>query len=180
MSVGINLAQAQASWSESDLNRLVRDLDSRDVATREAARRTLERIGSKATPALMQALESPKEQVRWEATQALRCIRDPSAAPALVQTLEDDESAVRWLAARALVALERQALEPSLLALEQGSNSAWMRSGVHHVLHALLEQGAADAEEVEPVLEALENLEPRVEAPVAAYHALRRLRGEEG
>jgi pyruvate-formate lyase-activating enzyme len=92
--------------------------------------------------------------------------------------MDDDEPAVRWLAARALVALGRDALEPVLLELEQGANNAWMRTGVHHVLHALLEKGAVDTEEVEPVLEALENLEPRVEAPVAAYHALRKLRGE--
>jgi HEAT repeat protein len=178
MSAEIDVVETQVSWNESDIDALIQELGDRDVAKRKEARRMLQRMGRKATPALIQALEAPKEQVRWEAVQALRCIEDPRAAPALIQAMDDDEPAVRWLAARALVALGREALEPVLLELEQGANDAWMRTGVHHVLHALLEKGAVENEEVEPVLEALENLEPRVEAPVAAYHALRRLRGE--
>ncbi|MEJ2208252.1 MAG: HEAT repeat domain-containing protein [Anaerolineae bacterium] len=177
----IDLAPTTASADEpsiDDMEDLIQDLGDRDVTTRKDARRMLQRLGRAATPALTEALKDPKEHVRWEAMQALRCIEDPRAAPALIQAMDDSEPAVRWLAARALVALGRDALEPVLLELEQGTNDAWIRTGVHHVLHALLEKGAVDSEEVEPVLEALENLEPRVEAPVAAYHALRKLRGE--
>ena len=174
----IDLTQTPVSVNEPDIGTLIRDLGDRDVAIRKEARKTLQQMGQAATPALVHALEDPAEQVRWEAMQALRCIEDPRAASALIQAMDDDEPAVRWLAARALVALGRDALEPVLLELEQGANNAWMRTGVHHVLHALLEKGAVETGEVEPVLEALENLEPRVEAPVAAYHALRRLRGE--
>ena len=167
--------QVRTPSNEAKTSALVKELGSRDAARREEARRTLERLGRQATPALVEALGSPEERVRWEAAKAFRCINDPRAARALVRALEDDEAAVRWLAARALVALGRDALEPLLLELEQGSDSVWMLSGAHHVLHALWREDEAD--EVEPVLEAMENLEPRVEVPVAAYHALRKIRG---
>jgi len=158
-----------------DVEALVQKLGSRDVAEREASRKQLELLWSEATPALVEAMNSPRQRVRWEAAQALRRTKDPAAAPALVHALEDDEAAIRWLAARALVALGRDALVPLLEELEQGSGSVWLRTGAHHVLHALLRDGLAD--ETEPVMEALENLEPSVEVPVAAYHALRRIRG---
>ena len=178
MSENSNLTQVQASPDTTDLEALIRELDNRDVTVREEARRTLQRMGREATPALIEALDDPHERVRWEAAQALRRIKDPRAARALIEATEDDEPAVRWLAARALVALGRDALEPVLLELEQGANNVWKRTAAHHVLHALRDQGLVEREEVEPVLEALENLEPRVEAPVAAYHALRKIRGE--
>jgi HEAT repeat protein len=123
---------------------------------------------------LLAALQSPKRHARWEAAKALGEIADPGAAAALVGRLEDDESAVRWLAATALINLGRDALVPLLQGLETHSDSLWFREGAHHVLHSLVREGVAD--EVRPILEALENLEPRVEAPIAAYHVLQDLR----
>jgi HEAT repeat protein len=125
-------------------------------------------------PALIAALHSPSDHTRWESAKALNDIRDPRAAPALVDALEDEESAVRWLAARALIGLGRSALIPLLNCIERASDSSWMREGAHHVLHSLIRDGVAD--EAIPVLEALENLEPTVEAPVAAYQALQQLK----
>lgn len=163
------------SKHKRQIEALVKNLGSRDVIEREESRKKLQLFWAEATPALVEALTSPQERVRWEAAQALRRTKDPAAAPALVRALEDDEASIRWLAARALVALGRDALVPLLEELEQGSGSVWLRTGAHHVLHALLREGLAD--ETEPVMEALENLEPSVEVPVAAYHALRRIRG---
>jgi HEAT repeat protein len=94
-----------------------------------------------------------------------------------VRTLEDEKSAVRWLAATALINLGRDALVPLLQGLEGHSESIWFREGAHHVLRSLVKDGLAD--EAIPVLEALENLEPCVEAPVAAFHVLEDLRGGE-
>ena len=42
------------------------------------------------------------------------------------------------------------------------------------MLHSLIKDGVAD--EAIPVLEALENIEPSIEAPIAAYHVLQALR----
>jgi hypothetical protein len=156
---------------------LVDALASTDGVQRHAAREQLEEIGSPVVPALVSALQSPSEHARWEAAKALSKVAEPSAAPALVKTLEDEKAAVRWLAATALIKLGREALVPLLRGLEGHSDSIWFRDGAHHVLRSLIRDGVAD--EALPVLEALENLEPCIEAPIAAYHVLEDLRGEE-
>jgi hypothetical protein len=92
-----------------------------------------------------------------------------------VNTLKDERAAVRWLAATALINLGHDALAPLLRGLEGNSESIWFRDGAHHVLRSLMRDGEAD--EAIPVLEALENIEPCVEAPIAAYHVLQELRG---
>jgi hypothetical protein len=159
--------------SDEKIRSLVEELDSADGVERHAAREQLEKIGAAAVPALIKTLQSPSEHARWEAAKALVLIGDVRAAPALVRTLEDEKSAVRWLAATALVNLGRNALVPLLRGLEGHSDSIWFRDGAHHVLSSLVRDGVAD--EAMPVMEALENLEPRVEAPVAAYHVLQAL-----
>jgi len=165
---------------DETITSLIEVLDNTDGVKRHAAREQLEKIGSPAVPFLVRALQSPSEHARWEAAKALGTIADASAAQALVHTLEDDKAAVRWLAATALINLGRDALVPLLRGLEGNSDSIWFRDGAHHVLRSLVRDGVAD--EAVPVLEALENLEPCVEAPIAAYHVLESLRGsgEEG
>jgi len=153
---------------------LVAVLDSADGVERHVAREQLEQIGRPAVPFLLRALRSPSEHARWEAAKALSEIADPGAAPALVSALEDEKAAVRWLAATALINLGREALVPLLQGLENNFDSIWFRDGAHHVLHSLIRDGVAD--DAIPVLEALENLEPCVEAPIAAYHVLQDLR----
>jgi HEAT repeat protein len=154
---------------------LVDALASTDGMERQAAREKLEEIRRPAVPFVVRALQSPSEHARWEAAKALSKIADSSAAPALVCTLEDEKSAVRWLAATALINLGRDALVPLLRGLEGNSDSIWFRDGAHHVLRSLIREGVAD--EAVPVLEALEDLEPCIEAPIAAYHVLEDLRG---
>jgi HEAT repeat protein len=154
---------------------LVEALTNVDGVERHAARVQLEKIGPPAVPALIEALQRPSERARWEAAKALGEIRDVRAAPALVKTLEDEKASVRWLAATALINLGGDALVPLLQGLEGHSDSIWFRDGAHHVLRSLVRDGVAD--EAFPVLEALENIEPCIEAPIAAYHVLEDLRG---
>lgn len=161
----------------SDVDTLLAQLTNRDGVQRRKAREQLMDVGRPAIPYLMTALQSPNERVRWEAAKALGEMHEPVAAPALVQALEDEESAIRWLAATGLIRMKRGALRPLFEALERHANSVWLREGAHHVLHMLIRDGIAD--EAIPVLQALEDIEPAVEVPVAAYYALRRLRGEE-
>lgn len=162
-----------ASASSATINQLIEQLGDRDGIRRQDAREKLVEIGSPAVPYLIKVLRSPNERVRWEAAKALGEIRDPWAAPALVQTLEDDEAAIRWLAATGLISLGRPSLRPLLEALEKHSDSMWMREGTHRILHALVREGIA--EDALPVLEALEDIEPAVEVPIAAYHVLHKL-----
>jgi hypothetical protein len=145
--------------NDKAITALVDTLTSADGVERQAAREQLD------------------EYARWEAAKALGAIADPSAAPALVNTLEDTKAAVRWLAATALIHLGCDALVPLLRRLEGNSDSIWFRDGAHHVLSSLIRDGVAD--EAIPVVEALENIEPSIEAPIAAYHVLQDLRGRE-
>jgi hypothetical protein len=160
--------------SDDRIASLVDALANVDGVERHAARVQLEEIGPPAVPALVRSLQSPSEQARWEAAKALGAIVDPRAAQALVSTLQDEKAGVRWLAAVALINLGRDALAPLLRGLESDSDSVWFQDGAHHVLHSLIKDGVAD--EAIPVLEALENLEPCVEVPIAAYHVLQALR----
>lgn len=157
---------------------LVAALSSHDEAERLSARARLIEIGSPAVPALVKALQSPSERARWEAAKALAEIRDPGAAPALVDALEDEESAVRWLAAKALISLGRSSLVPVLQGVERCADNLWLRQGTVQVLHALIRDGLAP--EAVQVLKALEDLEPRVGAPLAAHHALERIQQAAG
>ncbi len=160
--------------SDDRISSLVETLASADGAERHAARVQLEEIGRPAVPTLLRALQSPSEYARWEAAKALGRLPDPSAAAALVSALQDEKAGVRWLAATALINLGRDALMPLLRGLEGNSDSIWFRDGAHHVLHSLIKDGVAD--EAIPVLEALEDIEPCIEAPVAAYNVLQDLR----
>jgi hypothetical protein len=160
----------------SEIDPLLAQLAGRDGVQRRKAREKLVDIGKPAIPYLMTVLQSPNERGRWEAAKALGEIREPAAAPALVQALEDEESAIRWLAATGLIRMGREAMRPLLEALEGNANSVWLREGAHRVLHALIRDGVAD--EAIPVLEALEDIEPAIEVPVAAYYALKELRRE--
>jgi len=121
---------------------LVEELGSNDGVKRLHARERLIEMGATAVPALMKALKSPSEQVRWEA-------------------------------AKALIALGRGALVPVLRGVERCVDNFWLKTGTIHVLHTLVREGVAP--EAAPVLEALEDIAPRVEAPVAAYHVLQQL-----
>ena len=164
--------------SGEEIRILADALAYRDGVTRHNAREQLEEVGKPAVPYLIAALRSPSEHARWEAAKALAEIADPSAAPALVNALCDDKAAVRWLAGNALINLGHDALAPLLRGLEASSDSIWFRDAAHHVLSSLIREGEAD--EAIPVMEALENLEPRIEAPVAAYHVLKDMNGGAG
>jgi HEAT repeat protein len=155
---------------------LVTDLASDDGSVRENARLSLVGIGGRAVAALIDALGDPRRQVRWEAAKALEQIADPKAALALVGALEDKEFSVRWLAAEGLIALESKGLVPLLRALIERSDSAWLREGAHHVLHDLHNVSGRRLREVlEPLLAALEDVEPVLEVPPAAETALEAL-----
>ena len=168
------MVEVEDAWSRSgSVESLVEELASNDGAKRQRARERLVEMGATAVPALLTALGSPGENVRWETAKALGEIRDPRAAPALVDALEDNEAAVRWLAAKALIALGRRGLVPLLEGVVRCTDNSWLKAGAVHVLHTLVREGVAP--EAAPVLEALEDIAPRVEAPVAAYHVLQEL-----
>jgi len=149
---------------------LMSRLSDKDGLVRERARLALVYIGEQAVVPLIEALSDRRKKLRWEAARALSDIASPVAVPALVTALQDKDFDVRWLAAQGLIAIGREAIVPLLEALLEYSDSVWLRQGAHHVLHDLEED---DLEEtLEPVMSALESLDPAVEVPVAARVAL--------
>jgi HEAT repeat protein len=157
---------------------LIADLASQSPLVRANARQSLVTMRGPAVAPLIEALADPKLQVRWEAAKALSQIADPAAAPALVQALRDRGFGVRWLAAEGLIALGSKGLVPLLRALIDHSDSVWLRQGAHHVLHDLAKGNLKDL--LQPVVAALEDVEPSLEVPVAAETALHALAPAEG
>jgi HEAT repeat protein len=154
---------------------LVRSLANRDATSREKARKSLVAIGRRAVPSLIPLLSHRKPHVRWEAAKTLCGIADPLSAFALVGALDDRNGDVRWLAAEGLVALGQDGLQPLLAAMLERVQSRWFREGAHHVCQTLAGKRKLGPI-LRPVLAALNEPEPAVAAPAAAYAALARLR----
>jgi HEAT repeat protein len=157
------------------LNLLVAKLAGSDGEERERARRLLVAIGSPAVARLVESLESPKKQVRWEAAKALADMADPAAAEALVKALEDKIFDVRWLAAEGLIKLEQVGIVPLLKALLEHSDSPWLRIGAHHVLHDLVVKDLNLKELLQPIIDSLEDPESAIETPLIAKTVLDKL-----
>jgi hypothetical protein len=154
---------------------LVEDLASRNPAVRERARETLARLGKPAVPSLIPLLSHRKPHVRWEAAKTLCGIADPIAATALVNALDDPDEDVRWVAGDGVTALGREGLHPLLAALLERARSHWFCESAHHVCYALARRKGFGPI-LGPVLIALEEAEPAIGVPLAAYTALSSLR----
>lgn len=162
-------------YDTAQIEGLIEQLANHDGSVRQTARETLIENGHYAVLYLVGALRDHDSQIRWEAAKALVGIQDPVAAMALVDALEDENSGVRWLAAEGLIALRLDGVYPLLQALIQHSDSVRLREGAHHVLRTLADDGLNYY--VEPVVEALDGVEPTLQVPVAAYYALQTIRG---
>ena len=158
---------------EATVDSLMTRLHSHDALQRQEAHRALVAIGQPALPALVEALTNVDDRVRFEAAKALIEIHDPKAVPALIGALEDERSQIRWVAAEGLTRLGSASRGPLLHALIEHSDSVLLREGAHHILRCWARLGWGD--EVGPVLAALEDIEPAVEVPMAAYITLKKL-----
>jgi hypothetical protein len=152
---------------------LLDDLTCDDIIRCQKARRALVAIGHAAVPSLVKGLGSKKAWVRWESAKALGQIGDPASIAALIRALQDDEFDVRWLAAEGLVAIGKKAVVPLLKVLIGKPDSIWLREGAHHVFHDMDRTGLDGI--LQPVMSALEDMEPSLQVPVAADNALKTL-----
>jgi HEAT repeat protein len=147
------------------------ELRSKDGAQRERARSALVKIGKPAVPRLINLLSDSDSHVRWEACKAFGSLRDPAASTALVEALKDDNVEVQWLAAEALIVRGEKSIVPLLQALKEHFDSAFLRQGTHHVLHALERQKKLKVNTL-AVLDALRYLGPGASVAWAAKEAL--------
>ena len=145
-----------------------------DSAQRVYARKALVVMGPQAVPALTEALFAPESSVRWEAATALLEMADPSSAAALVQALDDEEVGIRWLASEALIKLGANAVPHVLQGLIEHEMTANFREGCERVLRHVANPELAQV--IEPVLAALQDAAPDVQAPISARKALDALR----
>jgi HEAT repeat protein len=153
---------------------LIGDLASTDGIVRIMARRTLVSIGGKAIDRLLDSLKSKNKWVRWEAAKALGQIGGIAAIHGLVKALDDKMFDVRWIAAEALIHIGgRKVIIQILNALVEHPDSYWTREAVHHVLHDINKEHMYKV--LKPVLVALEDVEPALEAAYAAENALNEL-----
>jgi nucleotide-binding universal stress UspA family protein len=166
------------SEDHTSVSSLVAALASDDGVLRVGARRSLVAKGQEAVGPLVGALSSRRVWVRWEAAKALGEIGDATATQALIEALEDKMFDVRWLAAEGLIDIGHDAVVPLLRALVKRPDSLWLREGAHHVLHDMPKEDLRDV--LQPVLAAMEDIEPSLEIAPAAYAALERLTGGEG
>lgn len=162
------------TYDTKQIEGLIEQLASHDGTIRQTARQALIECGHDAVPHLVGALRDRDSQVRWEAAKALVSLHDPVTALALVQALQDENSGVRWIAAEGLIALRFDGIYPLLQELIQHSDSVRLREGAHHVLHTLADDGLSYY--VEPVVQAIDDVEPVLQVPVAAYYALQAIR----
>lgn len=164
----------------NEISTLIADLNSHHSLVRQQARNELIKIGAPAVEALIQAFETQAGYAHWEAPKILGQIHSPKAARALVKALEDDQFSVRWLAAEGLIATGRDGLVPLLQTLEYHSDSVRLREGAHHVLRDLVSRKSqlesSLKAQIRPVLNALNDIEPAVATPGAAYQVLQELK----
>jgi HEAT repeat protein len=172
-----SLVEAGLDWSsladEKVMSELMADLTAKDGFARLRARWSLVSLGKKAVPALTRALESPHELRRWEAAKALSEIGDRQAVRALIKAMSDKVFDVRWLAAESLIAIGRHALAPLLKEVIEEPESIWLREGAHHVFHELNNEELRPL--MHPLLDALQDPDASIYAPLAAAKVLRYL-----
>lgn len=160
----------------NNLRNLVDELASKDGVVREQARKALVASkGNDVVQALIGKLADPRRQVRWEATKALSDIANPVAAAALVQAMHDENTEIAWLAAEGVAGLGEPGLLAVLGGLTSASHSAGYCTAAYHAFKMFCKMGK-HCDELLPVMKALEGIEPKLTAPVAAYEALQKLR----
>ncbi|WP_442509488.1 HEAT repeat domain-containing protein [Novipirellula sp. SH528] len=162
----------------SEINAAIQQLASDDGVTREKARNALVAAESRdVTEALIAELVDYRHQVRWEAAKALSQIGDSIAALPLVHAMDDDDHDVAWVAAEGVAEMGEVGLQAVLSGLTRSSRSGSFYKVAHHALKEIRKHGK-HRDVVAKVMEALEGVEPRLSAPIAAYRALQVLRGD--
>ncbi|TWU20281.1 hypothetical protein Pla52o_47990 [Novipirellula galeiformis] len=164
--------------NSNEIKLAVKQLASADGVDREKARQSLVDANShEVIQAVIAELVDPRRQVRWEAAKALSQIAEPIAALPLVHAMDDEDHDVAWVAAEGVAEMGEAGLEAVLSGLTRSSRSGSFYKVAHHALKQIRKHGR-HRQLIATVMESLEGVEPRLSAPIAAYHALQQLRGD--
>jgi hypothetical protein len=115
----IQAAPAPTVYEGRPVAAWISDLGSKKYDVQDKAKKAIAAIGRPAVPGLVEALSSPRSELRSGAAWALGDIGDPAAVPALIALLSDREPDVAGAAATALGKLrDERAVEPLLAGLQ--------------------------------------------------------------
>jgi len=169
--------QMNTKTEVADLEKLIEELGSKDGMKRKKARRLLVSHGNKSVELLTKLVESPKHIYRWEALKSLEEIGSPESIPVFIKTLDDDLSDVRWIAAKGLIKIGKKSLKPLLECVLENTESVFVLSGAHHVIHALREKELLPDEfPADKLLNLLKNPGWEESLKINVHHALKELK----
>jgi len=120
-----------------NLEQLIEDLGSDKGMKRKKARGVLVANGEKSIEILTGLVDHPKHIYRREALKSLQEIGNTQSIPVFIKAMDDDISEVRWIAAKGLIKTGKKSLRPLLYLILDKSDSVFVLSGAHHVIHAL-------------------------------------------
>jgi HEAT repeat protein len=165
--------------TDTDLQSLMRMLESKDGLVRQKARIALVEMGDPAVIPLSEALKHSKlDHTRWGAAKALGEIVDARSIPALVHALDDTDADVAWLAGLALKKFEKAAWKLLLQKLiENGVDSVRRRNGTRHVFSGQKAEGFNDL--LEELMTALEDSALPEAGGIVAGEILKRMRSDD-
>lgn len=123
---------------ETEIQELIEQLSDKNGFERESARKQLVAMGEVVVPYLVNLTDDPAHILRWESMKGLAEMGLPSLTNFFIEKLENDESDVRWIAAEGLIKIGPSSVNPLLKALIEKSDSVFLLSGSHHIIHALL------------------------------------------
>jgi len=164
--------------AETNLQSLMKMLESKDGLVRQKARIALVEMGDPAVMPLSEALTHSKlDHTRWGAAKALGEIVDVRSISALVNALDDTDADVAWLAGLALKKFKKAAWRLLLQKLiESGVDSVRLRHGARHVFSGQKSEGFNDL--LEELMEALEDSALPEAGGIAAGEILKRMRSD--
>ena len=159
------LAQAVQDPDDGTIRKLVDQLGADFLEEREAARKGLERLGSKAEVRLIEGLSSPDHRIRRNCLELLAAFKSPKALDRAADLFRADEDlTVRDAAFRLLQGLGKAAEDYLIAALE--SPTLEHRRGAIQTLSEIKSQKCAKE------MAALHDREPDKDVKAAAFGCL--------
>jgi len=123
------------------IERLVRDLGSREATRRESAIALLTIMGHRAVEKLHEALGSPKLLLRRNSARVLARIGDPRSLEPLLTLLEDPDPKVRSVVIRNLSQFDAPAIVPRLIRAYEKTPDPEIQSHALTALHSPASRG---------------------------------------
>lgn len=159
--------------NNQNIQKLIIKLEDENGIEREKAREQLVKIGKKSIPFLLELTDSSKHILRWESIKALSEMDNKSLIPLFISKLMQDDSGIRWIAAEALSKIGSHAIIPLLETVLDNTDSVFLLSGAHHIIHNLMLNEKIPAKfNAREILPLLKSVTPAETIKAAIYKSL--------